>query len=91
MKSIEQLEQAYQREVNLAERHKKTAADIRKQIDQQQGKIVMQKLNSLNMTGAEYDKFFKLLSSGKKTVLQAAEQALGAKEKGGAAVSEEAT
>lgn len=83
MKSIEKLEQEYQREITLAEKHKKTAADIRKQIETQQGKMITQKINALNMSGAEYDAFIKLLSTGKKTVLQAADQVLRM-EKGGA-------
>lgn len=88
MKSIEQLEQAYQKEIALSEKHKKTAADIRRQIELQQGKMITQKINALNMTGAEYDTFIRLLSSGKKTVLQAADQALGTQEKGGAKTGE---
>lgn len=88
MKTIEQLEQMYQKETSLAEKHKKAAMDIRKQIETQQGKMITQKINALNMTGAEYDKFYKLLSSGKKTVLQAADQVLGVQERGGTKPSE---
>lgn len=76
MKSIEQLEQAYQKELALVEKHKKAAADIRKQIEYQQGKRIMQSINDLNMSGSEYDIFNKLLKSGKKTVLEAADQVL---------------
>lgn len=76
MKSIEQLEKACQRELALAEKHKKTASDIRKQIEHQQGKLIMQSINALNMSGSEYDKFNKLLKSGKKNVLEAADQVL---------------
>ena len=79
MKSIEQLEAAYQKELDLVEKHKKAAADIRKQIDHQQGKMIMQSISALNMSGSEYDKFIKLLKSGKKTVLEAAEQVLAAR------------
>ncbi len=77
MKTIEQLEQAYQKELGLSEKHKKTAADIRRQIELQQGKQITQKINALNMSGAEYDRFIKLLASGKKTVMQVADQVLG--------------
>lgn len=79
MKSIEQLEKAYAREVELSEKHKKAAADIRKQMEHLQGKLITQKINSMNMSGPEYDRFIKLLSSGKKTVLEAADQVLGNK------------
>lgn len=83
MRTIEQLEQQYQKEIALAEKHKKAAVDIRKQIETQQGKVITQKINALNMNGAEYGKFIKLLSSSKKTVLQAADQVLGVQERGG--------
>lgn len=77
MKSMEQLEKNYEKELRLAEQHKKNAADIRKQMEQQMGKAVGQKINSLNMNGAEYDRLMKLLSSGKKSILEAVELVLG--------------
>ncbi len=77
MKSMEQLEKKYEKELKLAEQHKKNAADIRKQMDLQMGKAVGQKINSLDMNGAEYDRLMKLLSSGKKSVLEAIELVLG--------------
>lgn len=77
MKSMEQLEKNYEKELKLAEQHKKNAADIRKQMDLQMGKAVGQKINSLDMNGAEYDRLMKLLGSGKKSVLEAVELVLG--------------
>lgn len=82
MKSIEQLEAAYKKELDLVEKHKKAAADIRKQIDHMQGKAIMQSINALNMSASEYDLFNKLLKSGKKSVLEAADQVLAGREKG---------
>lgn len=76
MKTIEQLEAAYQKELDLAEKHKKAAKAIRDQMDHQQGKMIMQSISALNLSGAEYDQFYKLLKSGKKNVLEAAEQVL---------------
>ena len=73
MKSMEQLEKAYKKELDLAEKHKKNAADIKKQMELQQGKMISQKINSMNLNGAEYDRLMQLLASGKKTVLEAAE------------------
>lgn len=70
---MEQLEKMYAKEIELADKHKKNAADIKKQMELLQGKMIGQKINSLNMNGSEYDKLMKLLSSGKKTVLEAAE------------------
>lgn len=80
MKSIEQLEAAYQKELDLAEKHKKAAANIRKQIEHQQGEAIMKSINALNMSGSEYDKFKKLLKSGKKNILEAADQVLVGRE-----------
>lgn len=91
MKTMEQLETAYQKELSLAEKHKKAAADIKKQMELLQGKMVIQKINSMNMSGAEYDKFIKLLSSGKKTVLETADQVLGEKQEKGDVKSSEKT
>lgn len=76
MKSMEQLEKAYLRELELAEKHKKAAADMKKQMEFQQGKAISQKINAMSMSGAEYDSFMKLLSGGKKTVLEAVELVL---------------
>lgn len=72
MKSMEQLEKAYEKEMELSEKHKKNAADIKKQMELQQGKEITQRINSMKMNGAEYDKFMRLLAGGKKTVLEAA-------------------
>lgn len=84
MKSMEQLEKSYIKEMELADKHKKNAADIKKQMELQQGRLINQKINSLNMSGMEYDRLMKLLSSGKKTILEAAEIVLGdITEKGG--------
>lgn len=92
MKNMEQLEQAYQKELKLSEKHKKAAADIKKQMECLQGKMITQKINSMSLNGAEYDKFIKLLSTGKKTLLEAADQILGEKqmEKGDVKSSEHA-
>lgn len=76
MKSIEQLEAVYEKEMALVEKHKKAAADIRNQITHQQGKMIMQSISALHMSGAEYDKFTRLLKSGKRTVLEVADQVL---------------
>ncbi len=83
MKSMEQLEKAYQKELELSRKHKKAAEDIKKQMELQQGKAVNQMVNAMNLNGAEYDRFMKLLAGGKKTVLEAAELVLKQSERGG--------
>lgn len=85
MKTMEQLERAYQKEMEMSQKHKKNAEDIKKQMEHMQGKAISQRVNALNMNGAEYDKFMKLLSGGKKSVMEAAEFVLktSESEKGG--------
>ena len=81
MKTMEQLEAAYQKELSLADKYKKAAADIKKQMEFQQSKTITAKFNAMNMNGAEYERFIHLLASGKKTVLEAADLALNKNKK----------
>ncbi|MDE6388335.1 MAG: hypothetical protein K2L82_11090 [Lachnospiraceae bacterium] len=83
MKTMEQLEKAYMKELELSEKHKKAAMDIKKQMELQQGKAITQRINAMNMNGAEYDRFMRLLAGGKKSVMEAAELVLKESEKGG--------
>lgn len=77
MKSIEKLEENYKRELELAEKHKQNASDIKKEIELLKGNMINQKTKALNLSGAEYDRFMKLLGSDKKTVLEAIGLVLG--------------
>lgn len=83
MKTMEQLEKAYLKELELSEKHKKAAMDIKKQMEHQQGRAISQRINAMNMTGAEYDRFMKLLAGGKKSVMEAVELVIKESEKGG--------
>lgn len=77
MKSMEQLEKIYEKEMRLSEQHKKNAEDARKQMEYQRQKAFGQKINALNMSSTECDMLLKLLASGKKTVMEAVELVLG--------------
>lgn len=86
MKTMEQLEKAYEKEMQLAEKHKKitekhkkNATDYKKQFEQLQLKDVTQRVISLNMSAKEYDDFMKLLKSGKKSVFEAVKLVIGEK------------
>ncbi|MCM1103264.1 MAG: hypothetical protein NC409_04075 [Clostridium sp.] len=81
MKSVEQLTNLLNKEEELVETHRKKAADLRKQIELYRCDIAQKKLNSLNLSGSEYDKVMSLLSSGKSSVLAAAEIVLADKSK----------
>lgn len=77
MKSIKKLEENYQKEVQLADKHRQNAADIRKEIELLKGSMINQRTKALNLNGAEYDQFLKLLESDKRTVLEAIGLVLG--------------
>ena len=70
MKTIEQLEKQMEKELALVEKHKKNAADIKKQIEYQKGNLTIKAVNSLNLNGAEMRQFLNLLKD-KKTVMEA--------------------
>lgn len=76
-KSIEQLEKSYKREMELAEKHRQNAADIKKEMELLKGSMINQKTKALNLNGAEYDQFMRLLASDKQSVLNAIELVLG--------------
>lgn len=77
MKSMEQLEKVYEKEMRLSELHKKNAEDVLKQMEYQRQKAFGQKIKALNMNSTECDRLLKLLASGKKTVMEAVEIVLG--------------
>jgi len=82
MKSFEALQKTYEKEIELAEKHKQKAADIKKEMEVQRGNVSYKKINALNFTGQEYDKFMRLLDTNKKTVLEAIDLVLGTEEAG---------
>lgn len=77
MKSFEALQKSLEKEMALAEKHKQNAADIKKEMEVLRGNVSYKKINALNFTGKEYDKFMRLLDTDKKTVLEAVDLVLG--------------
>lgn len=77
MKSIEKLEENYKRELELAEKHRQNAIDIKKEIEFLKGSMINQKARTLNLSSAEYDRFIKMLESGRSTVMEAIELVIG--------------
>jgi len=71
MKSIEYYKKQLQKELDLCEKHKKNAADLRKEIEKLKGKMTMSAVNALNLSAAEYNRLMKLLKQDKKSVLEA--------------------
>lgn len=79
MNAIATLEKKYQRELELIDKHKKNAADLKKEIEVQKGKITISVLNSLNLSGEEYRRLMKLLKQDKKSIFEAVDLVLGTK------------
>lgn len=77
LKSMETLEKMYNKELELAEKHKQNALDIKKEMELRRGHLINKKANALNLNGAEYDQFIRLLEKDKKTLLDAIELVLG--------------
>lgn len=77
MKSMEKLEEMYKKELELADKHKKCAAEIKNEMEMNKGKEANKKINALNLNGIEYDRFIKLLNADKKTVMEAVNSVLG--------------
>lgn len=78
MKSIETLEKELVKENELIEKHKKKAEAIEKEIEHRKGQATIKAVKALNLTGQQYDRLLKLLSS-KKSVLEAVELLVGEK------------
>lgn len=76
MKNLEKLEEHYQRELMLAEKHKKNAEDLRKEIELLKGSQISQKVKALNFNGEEYKKLIDFLND-KKGLMEAIEHATG--------------
>ncbi|MBD5469908.1 MAG: hypothetical protein HDR19_01960 [Lachnospiraceae bacterium] len=81
MKNLEKLEEHYHKELALAEKHKKNAEDIKKEIELLKGSQINQKIKSLNINGDEYKKLMDLLDN-KKELMEAIEIVSGNKGKG---------
>ena len=69
--SITYYESQLEKELALMEKHKKNAADLRKEIDKLKGEMTVSAVNALNLNGAEYSRFMKLLKQDKKSVMEA--------------------
>ncbi len=80
MKSFDTLQKMYDKEISLADKHRKNALDIKKEMDAQRYRVFDKKIQALNLTGSEYDSFMRLLDSGKKSVNEAIRLVLSDKE-----------
>lgn len=80
MKNLEKLEEHYQKELMLSEKHKKNAEDLKKEIELLKGSQVNQKIKALNINGDEYKKLMYLLDN-KKGLMEAIDLVAGNKGK----------
>lgn len=72
MKSLEKLEEQYQKELALAQKHKQGAEDLRREIELLKGTMVNQRIKSLNFNAEEYRKLMMFLND-KKEIMEAIE------------------
>lgn len=72
MKSFETLQKMYEKEIGLSEKHKQNALDIKKEIEMQRNRQSIKKIQALNLSGTEYDRFIHLLDD-KESVMSAIE------------------
>lgn len=79
MKSISFYEKQYRKEMELAEKHKKNAADIRKEMEALKGKLAVSAINALNLSAEEYNSLMTFLKKDKKNICEAIELIIGEK------------
>lgn len=68
MKNLDKLQESYEKELELARRHKKKADELKQKIDEQKSMLLQRKMQELNLTPEEYEKFLDFVSN-KKIVL----------------------
>ena len=77
MKSLEKMQERYEKELEAANVHKKAADSLKKQIDDYRNMVLQKKTQELKLSADEYDQFIGFLSKDKMTVLKAAEMVNG--------------
>lgn len=73
-KNVQFYEQQLNKELELAEKHKKNAADLKKVIAHMKGEETLAAVNALNLTGSEYSALMKVLKQDKKSFLKVIER-----------------
>lgn len=68
MKNLDKLQESYEKELELAKKHKKKAEELKQKIDEQKSMLLQRKMQELNLTPEEYEKFIDFVSD-KKIVL----------------------
>lgn len=79
-KKLEKLEELYQKECALAEKHRKNARDIKEQIEEYRGEMVHRAINNLKLSEDDFKWFLSHLGD-KKNIHQVIEELK--KKKGG--------
>lgn len=62
MKTLERLQESYEKELDLAKRHKKRAEELKQKIDEQKTLSLQRKMNELHLSFNEYEKFLVFVS-----------------------------
>lgn len=70
MKALEKLQESYERESELARKHKKKADELKQKIDEQKALALQKKTQELQLTPDEYERLLTFLSD-KASVMSA--------------------
>jgi|InofroStandDraft_1065614.scaffolds.fasta_scaffold124307_2 hypothetical protein len=62
MKCLEKLQESYEKELGLAKKHKKRADELKQKIDEQKTFILQKKMQDLQLTMDEYERFLMFVS-----------------------------
>lgn len=63
MKNLDKLQESYVKELDLAKKHKKRADELKQKIDEQKSQLLQRKMQELNLTSDEYEKFIDFVSN----------------------------
>lgn len=63
MKNLEKLQESYEKELDLAKKHKQKAEELKRKIDEQKSMLLQRRMQELNLTADEYEKFLDFVSN----------------------------
>lgn len=76
MKSLEKLQEKYEKELAIINEHRQNADSLKKQIDDYRNTVLQKRTQELKLSADEYEQFINFLSKDKKTVMAATEMIL---------------
>lgn len=65
MKNLDKLQESYEKELDLAKKHKTKAEELKQRIDEKKAQLLQRKMQELNLTASEYERFISFVSDRK--------------------------